>query len=46
MRVVALKAKGYTNRDIAEDLGIGAATVSRYLRSVSKGGEYQKNSSP
>lgn len=37
MRVVALKAKGCTNRDIAEDLGIGAATVSRYLRSVRDG---------
>ena len=30
--VLRLKAQGYSNRDIAEDLGIGAASVSRYLK--------------
>ncbi|ELZ6137285.1 helix-turn-helix domain-containing protein, partial [Campylobacter jejuni] len=30
--VLRLKQQGYSNRDIAEDLGIGAASVSRYLR--------------
>lgn len=30
--VLRLKALGYTNRDIAEDLGIGAASVGRYLK--------------
>lgn len=29
--VLKLKAEGLTNRDIADDLGIGSATVSRYL---------------
>jgi DNA-binding NarL/FixJ family response regulator len=29
--VLRLKAIGYTNRDIADDLGIGSASVSRYL---------------
>lgn len=37
MRVVALKKKGFSNRAIAEEMGIGAATVSRYLRSVKDG---------
>ena len=32
--VLQLKAQGYSNRDIAEDLGIGSASVSRYLKSV------------
>jgi predicted transcriptional regulator len=26
---------GYSNRDIAEDLGIGSASVSRYLSKIS-----------
>ncbi len=30
--VIRLKAMGYSNRDIGEDLGIGSATVSRYLK--------------
>ena len=30
--VIRLKALGYSNRDIGEDLGIGFATVSRYLK--------------
>jgi DNA-binding NarL/FixJ family response regulator len=30
--VFRLKALGYSNRDIGEDLGIGSATVSRYLK--------------
>lgn len=34
--VLELKAQGYTNRDIAEDLGIGSASVSRYLKLVSE----------
>ena len=29
--VLRLKAEGYTNRDIADELGIGSASVSRYL---------------
>jgi hypothetical protein len=32
--VLELKAKGYNNRAIAEDLQIGAATVSRWLNGV------------
>lgn len=35
-KVLKLKAEGLTNRDIADDLGIGAATVSRYLNRASK----------
>jgi hypothetical protein len=34
--VIQLKAQGYSNRDIADDLGIGSATVSRYLSKVSQ----------
>lgn len=34
--VLRLKEQGYSNRDIAEDLGIGAATVGRYLKIVRK----------
>lgn len=34
--VVKLKIEGYSNRDIAEDLGIGSASVSRYLKQASK----------
>jgi hypothetical protein len=34
--VLELKAQGYTNRDIAEELGIGSASVSRYLKLVSE----------
>jgi hypothetical protein len=30
--VIRLKGMGYSNRDIAEDLGIGSASVSRYLQ--------------
>lgn len=30
--VLRLKGMGYSNRDIAEDLGIGSASVSRYLK--------------
>ncbi|WP_434472211.1 hypothetical protein [Aeromonas veronii] len=26
---------GYSNRDIAEELGIGSASVSRYLSNIS-----------
>ena len=33
--VLRLKAQGYSNRDIAEDLGIGSASVSRYLSKIS-----------
>ncbi|MFV3398185.1 replication initiation protein [Aeromonas veronii] len=33
--VLELKAQGYSNRDIAEDLGIGSASVSRYLSKIS-----------
>jgi DNA invertase Pin-like site-specific DNA recombinase len=33
--VLELKAQGYSNRDIAEDLGIGSASVSRYLSNIS-----------
>ena len=34
--VQRLKALGYSNRDIAEDLGIGSASVSRYLSKISQ----------
>ena len=34
--VQQLKAQGYSNRDIADDLGIGSATVSRYLSNISQ----------
>ncbi|WP_371925218.1 LuxR C-terminal-related transcriptional regulator, partial [Desulfobulbus alkaliphilus] len=30
--VLQLKAQGYSNRDIAEDLQISASTVSLYLK--------------
>ena len=30
--VIKLKAQGYSNRDIAEDLQISAGSVSNYLR--------------
>ena len=33
--VLRLKAMGYSNRDIAEELGIGSASVSRYLSNIS-----------
>ena len=33
--VLRLKGLGYSNRDIAEDLGIGSASVSRYLSNIS-----------
>ena len=33
--VIRLKAMGYSNRDIAQDLGIGSASVSRYLSKIS-----------
>ncbi|WP_223955015.1 LuxR C-terminal-related transcriptional regulator [Aeromonas caviae] len=33
--MLELKAQGYSNRDIAEDLGIGSASVSRYLSKIS-----------
>ena len=33
--VLRLKGMGYSNRDIAEDLGIGSASVSRYLSNIS-----------
>lgn len=33
--VLRLKGLGYSNRDIAEDLGIGSASVSRYLSKIS-----------
>jgi len=33
--VLRLKEQGYSNRDIAEDLGIGSASVSRYLSKIS-----------
>ena len=33
--VLRLKGMGYSNRDIAEDLGIGSASVSRYLSKIS-----------
>jgi hypothetical protein len=33
--VLRLKVQGYSNRDIAEDLGIGSASVSRYLTKIS-----------
>ena len=33
--VLRLKGLGYSNRDIAEDLGIGSAGVSRYLSKIS-----------
>ena len=32
--VLQLKAQGYSNRDIADDLGIGSASVSRYIKSA------------
>ena len=32
--VLELKGRGYNNRAIAEDLGIGAATVSRWLQNL------------
>ena len=35
-KVMKLKALGYSNRSIAEDLGIGAATISRWLNQISK----------
>lgn len=31
-KVLALKAQGFSNRDIAEDLGISSSTVSLYLK--------------
>jgi len=34
--VLELKAQSCSNRDIAEDLGIGSASVSRYLKQVSE----------
>jgi DNA-binding NarL/FixJ family response regulator len=34
--VQRLKALGYSNRDIAEDLGIGSASVSRYLSNTAQ----------
>lgn len=34
--VLKLKAEGLTNRDIADELGIGSATVSRYLAKAPK----------
>ncbi len=34
--VLRLKGLGYSNRDIAEDLGIGSASVSRYLSKISQ----------
>nr|WP_254924838.1 primase C-terminal domain-containing protein [Aeromonas sp. A35_P] len=34
--VIKLKAQGYSNRDIAEELGIGSASVSRYLSNISR----------
>ena len=34
--VIKLKAQGYSNRDIAEDLQISASTVSLYLKRVRK----------
>ncbi|WP_338365265.1 replication initiation protein [uncultured Pseudoalteromonas sp.] len=34
--VLELKAHGYSNRDIAQDLGISASTVSLYLKSKSE----------
>ncbi|HEH9442052.1 TPA: replication initiation protein [Aeromonas sobria] len=34
--VQRLKSLGYSNRDIAEDLGIGSASVSRYLSNFSQ----------
>ncbi|WP_350595564.1 LuxR C-terminal-related transcriptional regulator, partial [Pseudoalteromonas sp. 45-MNA-CIBAN-0466] len=30
--VIKLKGQGYSNRDIAQDLGISASTVSLYLK--------------
>ena len=33
--VLRLHGLGYSNRDIAEDLGIGSASVSRYLSNIS-----------
>ena len=35
-KVMELKALGYNNRIIAEDIGIGAATISRWLNQISK----------
>ncbi|MCD9472916.1 RepA protein [Photobacterium phosphoreum] len=35
-KVMKLKALGYSNRSIAEDIGIGAATISRWLNQISK----------
>ncbi|MGL5037297.1 MAG: replication initiation protein, partial [Aeromonas sp.] len=32
--VLRLKSMGYSNRDIADDLGIGSASVSRYLSKI------------
>ncbi|WP_441296597.1 LuxR C-terminal-related transcriptional regulator [Aeromonas sp. A35_P] len=34
--MIKLKAQGYSNRDIAEELGIGSASVSRYLSNISR----------
>ena len=35
-KVIELKTLGYNNRAIAEDIGIGTATISRWLNQISK----------